>query len=147
MIFLTKQEYKHIRNLAWDLLIDSNTSSLPVNILEIAKLYDLEHLVDDDKPLYENAVSVSDGILKVFGLGGKGLSKYLAVRILAPVIVFKELNVKSAKEVSDLSGLPIDIAAQRYERLLMLQERNVFETSHLESIVLSQFREWISQYL
>lgn len=67
--------------------------------------------------------------------------------ILAPVIVFKELNVKSAKEVSDLSGLPIDIAAQRYERLLMLQERSAFETSRLESIVLSQFKGWISRRL
>ncbi len=144
---MTKQEYKHIRNLAWDLLIDSNTSSLPVDIVAIARLYALEHLIDNNKSLYENALSVSDGILKVFGLNNIEHSKYLAVRILAPVIVFKELNIKSAKEMSDLSGLPIDIATQRYDRLLMLQERNSFEVSRLENIVLSQFKEWISHCL
>ena len=141
---MTKQEYQHIRNLAWDLLIDSNTSSLPVNILAIANIYGLERLVDNNKSLYENTLSISDGILKVFGLNTE-LSMYLAVRILAPMIVLNELNVKSAKEISDLSGLPFDIATQRYDRLLMLQKRNAFEVSRLESIVLSQFKEWISR--
>ena len=83
---MTKQEYQHIRNLAWDLLIDSNTSSLPVNILAIANIYGLGRLVDNNKSLYENTLSISDGILKVFGLNTE-LSMYLAVRILAPMIV------------------------------------------------------------
>lgn len=141
---MTKQEYQHIRNLAWDLLIDSNTSSLPVNILEIANIYGLGQLVDNNKSLYENTLSISDGILKVFGLNTK-LSMYLAVRILAPMIVLNELNVKSAKEISDLTKLPIDIATQRYDRLLMLQKQNDFGVSRLENIVLSQFKEWISR--
>ena len=141
---MTKQEYQHIRNLAWDLLIDSNTSSLPVNILAIANIYGLGWLVDNNKSLYENALSISDGILKVFGLNTE-LSMCLAVRILAPMIVLNKLNVKSAKEISDLSGLPIDIAAQRYDRLLMLQKQNAFGVFRLENIVLSQFKEWISR--
>ena len=141
---MTKQEYQYIRNLAWDLLIDSNASSLPVNILSVATIYGLGQLVDNNKSLYENALSVSDGILKVFGLNTK-ISLYLAVRILAPIIVLNELNVKSAKEISDLTKLPIDIATQRYERLLMLQKRNAFGVSRLENMVLSQFKEWISR--
>ena len=100
--------------------------------------------MDNNKSLYENALSISDGILKVFGLNTE-LSVYLAVRILAPMIVLNNLNVKSAKEISDLSELPIDIATQRYYRLLMLQKQNAFGVFRLENIVLSQFKEWISR--
>lgn len=144
---MTNQEYKFIRNLAWDLLIDSNATSLPINIQAIAKLYDLEHLIDNNKSLYENTLLISDNILNIFGLNRKDFSKYLAVRILTPMIIFKELNIKSSQELSDLSGLPMDIASQRYDRFIMLQRRNSFELSRLESIVLSQFKEWITNQI
>ena len=60
------------------------------------------------------------------------------------MIIFKELGVKSAEEMSSLSGLPIDLANQRFKRFeMLLSRRNTFQTSRLETIVLSQFREWI----
>lgn len=141
---MNEQEYKHIRNLAWDLLIDANISQLPVDINAIAALYNLQHLVDNRKSLYDNTFSVAGGILKIFGLTNPKFTRYLAVRILAPMIVFKELGIKSAEEMSNLSGLPIDLAKQRFERFEMLLVRNAFETSRLETIVLSQFREWLN---
>lgn len=141
---MKEQEYKHIRNLAWDLLIDANISQLPVDISAIANLYNLQHLIDNSKSLYENTLSVSEGILKIFGMTNPEFTRYLAVRILAPMIVFKELDVKSAEELSRLSGLPADLANQRFKRFEMLLSRNAFQTSRLETVVLSQFREWIS---
>lgn len=141
---MNEQEYKHIRNLAWDLLIDANISKLPVDINAIAALYDLQHLVDSSKSLYNNTLSVAEGILKIFGMTNPKFIRYLTVRILAPMIVFKELGIKSAEEMSNLSGLPSDLANQRFERLEMLLVRNAFETSRLETIVLSQFREWLN---
>lgn len=141
---MKEQEYKHIRNLAWDLLIDANISQLPVDINAIASLYNLQQLVDSSKSLYDNTLFVAEGILKIFGLTNPKFPKYLAVRILAPMIVFKELGIKSAEEMSNLSGLPTDLAKQRFERFEMLLIRNAFETSRLETIVLSQFREWIN---
>ena len=140
---MNKQEYQHIRNLAWDLLIDANISQLPVDINAIAALYDLRHLIDNSKSLYDNTLSVAEGILKIFGMDNPELTKHLAVRILAPMIVFKELGIQSAEEMSSLSGLPIDLANQRFKRFEMLLSRNAFQTSRLEAIVLSQFREWI----
>lgn len=140
---MTEQEYKHIRNLAWDLLIDANISQLPVDINAIATLYDLQHLIDNSKSLYDNTLSVSEGILKIFGMTNPEFARYLTVRILTPMIIFKELDVKSAEEMSSLSGLPIDLANQRFKRFEMLLSRNAFQTSRLETIVLSQFREWI----
>lgn len=140
---MKEQEYKHIRNLAWDLLIDANISQLPVDINAIATLYDLQHLIDNSKSLYDNTLSVSEGILKIFGMTNPEFARYLTVRILTPMIIFKELDVKSAEEMSSLSGLPIDLANQRFKRFEMLLSRNAFQTSRLETIVLSQFREWI----
>ena len=141
---MKEQEYKHIRNLAWDLLIDANISQLPVDISAIANLYNLQHLIDNSKSLYENTLSVSEGILKIFGMTNPEFTRYLAVRILAPMIVFKELGVKSAEELCRLSGLPANLANQRFKRFEMLLSRNAFQTSRLETIVLSQFRQWIS---
>ena len=141
---MNEQEYKHIRNLAWDLLIDANISRLPVDINAVAALYDIQHLIDNSKSLYENTLSVSEGILKLFGMYNPEFTRYLAVRILAPMIVFKELGITSAEELCRLSGLPQGIANQRFKRFEMLLRRNAFQISRLETIVLSQFREWIN---
>lgn len=141
---MKEQEYKHIRNLAWDLLIDANISQLPVDISAISNLYNLQHLIDNSKSLYENTLSVSEGILKIFGMTNPEFTRYLAVRILAPMIVFKELGIKSAEELCRLSGLPADLANQRFKRFEMLLSRNAFQTSRLETIVLLQFRQWIN---
>lgn len=140
---MNEQEYKHIRNLAWDLLIDANISQLPVDINAIAALYNLQPLINNSKSLYENTLSVAKGILKIFGMTNPEFTRYLAVRILAPMIVFKELGIKSAEELCGLSGLPADLANQRFKRFEMLLSRNAFQTSRLESIVLSQFNQWI----
>ena len=142
---MNKQEYKLIRNLAWDLLIDANISQLPVDISAIAALYNLQHMVDSSKSLYDNTLFTSEYILKIFGITDPEFKKYLAVRILSPMIVLKELNIKSAEEMSDLSGIPINLAQQRFERLKILLKRNTFETSHLETIVLSQFHDWLNK--
>lgn len=143
---MNEQEYKHIRNLAWDLLIDANISQLPIDIMAIAALYDLQHLIDNSKSLYDNTLSIAEGILKIFGMVNPEFTRYLAVRILAPMIVFKELGIKSAEELGNLSGLPDDLANQRFKRLEILLSRNAFQTSRLETIVLSQFRQWIKNY-
>lgn len=143
---MNEQEYKHIRNLAWDLLIDANISQLPVDINAIASLYHLQHLIDNSKSLYDNTLHISEGILKIFGMTNPEFTRYLAVRILAPMIVFKELGIQSAEELGNLSGLPANLANQRFKRFEMLLSRNAFQTSRLETIVLLQFQNWIDNY-
>jgi len=143
---MNEQEYKHIRNLAWDLLIDANISQLPVDINAIAALYHLQHLIDNSKSLYDNTLRISEGILKIFGMTNPEFTRYLAVRILAPMIVFKELGIQSAEELGSLSGLPANLANQRFKRFEMLLSRNAFQTSRLETIVLLQFQNWIDNY-
>lgn len=125
---LTKQEYVHIRNLAWDLLIDAKISELPVDISRIAGLYNIEYNHDAD--FYDKALEVSKEILSVFWY--KTEPEYveaLTVRLLVPAIVLKQIDVKSAGDISEKTGLPIDIAQIRFERYKVLVERNKFGLS------------------
>ena len=143
---MDKQQYKHIRNLAWDLLIDANIKSLPVDIDKIAALYNLETLIDASKSRYENALIVSKNILKLFGYNDS-FTKILAIRILSPMIVLKSLNITSAIEINQITEFPIELCYNRFERYKMLLKRNAFCTSTLEVKVLSQFKNWIDNYL
>lgn len=69
--------------------------------------------------------------------------KYLAVRVLAPMIVLDHIGVHSYKELAHYTKLPLNLARRRYNRLVVLRQRNKFEISYLESKVLKQFSSWI----
>ncbi len=145
---MTKQEYQHIRNLSWDLLIDANITSLPTNIISIAKIYNCQNEILDNHPLFDNTLSVSKCILAIFGYHTSvEYQKCLAVRILAPSIVLKELRVKTASEVIQYTLLPPIEAVKRFERLQELIKRNKFGMSNMEVRTLKQFQPWIATQL
>lgn len=139
---MTKQEYMFIRNLSWMLLIDSKTSRLPVDIEPIAKLYESETLIAANKTRYDNAIAVSRSVLNAFGIN-PALSKYLAIRILAPLAVLREINISSADALAAICDIPLDVAGQRFERYQTALSKGRFGTSTLESTVLSQFKAWL----
>lgn len=138
---MTGQEYKHIRNLAWSILIEIGANSLPVQLDTITNIYQISVNVDN---YYNKAIQISSCLLSIFGLN-KDLSEMLAIRLLSPMVVLREIGVHSGKDIAKLTGLPIFVANKRYERLQMLVKRNAFCTSRLEQIVLKQFEPWISQ--
>lgn len=140
---MTKQEYQHIRNLAWVILIDANITCLPIDIITIADLYHCKNLLQHNKSLYKNTLSVSSYILQTYGYKAS-YCKYLAIRMLSPIIVLKELNVQSASDIIKFTGLPLSEANKRYLRLQMLLKRNMFETSNLETKLLYQFKPWLT---
>lgn len=145
---MQKEEYKYIRNLAWDLLIDAQISSLPVSIQSIAKLYNLENEIDLSKTRYENCLKLSYYILNFFGFENNPQNcKMLSMRIMCPLIVLKAINIKDENELFQLTDLPYKLAVQRFERYKMLLNRNKFELSNLESKVLTNFQSWISSRL
>lgn len=142
---MTKQEYQHIRNLAWDLLIDAHITSLPTNVEAIAKVYGCQNIIIDGNSLYNNALSVSNNILTILGYpSSMEHGKCLAVRILSPMIVLKELKVRSATDIVRYTNLPLAEANKRFNRLQELMARDKFETSGLETRVLEQFKPWIA---
>lgn len=144
MIFLNEHEYKIIRNLAWDILIDSGVSRLPVDIAAIARVYQITSY-DTNRGLFYSALQVSSSALTVFGLSGEDNASYLAVRILAPIVVLDAVHVMSPKDVSVLTGLPMEVAAKRFHRLQELQKRGTIGMSRLERLVLSRFQPWVNE--
>ena len=55
-------------------------------------------------------------------------------------------KVPSPKELAIITDLPMNLAEQRFARLQQLLKRDKFETSNMESIVLSQFKDWIDKH-
>lgn len=136
---MTEQEYKHIRNLAWKVLIDIKADSLPIQLEAITDYY---HISSNADNYYTRTVQLSSVLLSMFGLNSD-LSETLAIRLLSPMVVLKEIGVRSGADIATITGLPVQIANKRYERLQVLIKRNAFCTSRLEQIVLKQFRVWI----
>lgn len=141
---MTKQEYIHIRNLAWDLLIDAKISSLPVNVDRIEAVYSLPHRTDCSTR-YDRMLIAADQILTIYGLNNKpDNAKHLAVRVLAPMIVIDHIGISSYDELMYYTDLPVYLARQRFNRLIELRQRGKFEESYLETQVLKQFSIWIN---
>jgi hypothetical protein len=88
---------------------------------------------------------VSTQILEIYGYN-TDFAKYLAIRLMSPIIILKELKITSVEDIVNITGLPLNIAKKRYERYQMLLVRNAFETSHLETKVLNQFQDWLNQH-
>lgn len=141
---MTKQEYVHIRNLAWDLLIDAKIDSLPVDVIKIESVYSLPHRTDCDTR-YNRMLIAADRILGIYGLNNNpDNTKHLAIRVLAPMIVLDRIGISSYDEIMYYTDLPAHIARQRFDRLISLRQRGKFESSYLETQVLKQFSNWIN---
>ena len=136
---MTAQEYKHIQNLAWLVLIDSGTNSLPIELSLIESLYKINTFDDN---YFGQAIEISSELLSMYGMNCN-YSGTLAIMILSPLIVLKEIGVRSAEDLSMLTGLPMGIAINRYDKLKWFMKQNTFKIPNLERKVLKQFLPWI----
>lgn len=145
---MTKQEYEHIRNLAWKLLIDANITKLPTSITQIAKLYNLQNKMDYNRSRFENCKIISHEILLLFGLPSSDSAiKMLAVRLMAPLIILKECKIFSAEQLSNLTQIPYYLCQQRLKRLDTKIQQKTFEISNMETNLKAQFQQFIDEYL
>ena len=140
---MNEQEYKLIRNLSWDVLIDSKASCLPVNLAAITSLYKLNN-PETSLPFYTKASQISSAILQTYGLYGNEKVEYFTVRVLAPITVLDALNTTSPMDVAHFTGLPMNLAIQRFNRLQTVRKRGTIGITRQERIVLEQFQHWIS---
>ncbi|MCM1269815.1 MAG: ImmA/IrrE family metallo-endopeptidase, partial [Ruminococcus flavefaciens] len=69
-----------------------------------------------------------------------------AIDILAPACVLWELNLHTAKDISELCNISMKSAQIRAKRMEILYSRNKFLTSPLERQVCKQFSDFIHQY-
>lgn len=144
VIFLDQQEYSHLNYLALDLIIDARINRLPVDISNIASIYGLRKLIDYSKSRFENTVIVSQHILKMFGYDDNiYYAEYLAVKILSPLIVLRELDVKSYDHFTELTDLPILISALRFDLYKNLVNQTQIGRYNVEKRALRCFSNWI----
>lgn len=145
VIFLNRQECEHINYLALDILIDSKADKLPINIAQIVAHYRLDYTIDLSKSRFENAVAISSLILQKYGYDHDLFySEYLAVKILSPLVVFKELDISIFEEFYVLSDLPPFIASLRFEHYENLRRHNDIGKYNIEKRILNRFNNWIS---
>lgn len=142
---MTQQEYKTIRDLAWIVLINAHLNKIPVDVSKIFRAYKIKEPKTPGNSRFDKALTASSSILNLFGLD-PSFDKMLAVRILAPMIVVREIKIKSAEQLAKVFDLPYDVAVQRFERFEMLESRNKFLISNLEKKVLKEFQPWIQNY-
>ena len=69
-----------------------------------------------------------------------------ASRLLAPACVIKEMDIHTAEELQEITGLSYTAAKIRLERLNQLRARDKFYLSPLEREVKSNFKRFIKNY-
>lgn len=143
---MDKQINFTIRDIAWDVLIETNTTELPVKITPLANLYQFSG-INYSKTRYENSLNISKEILKFYGIKDtEECMLSLTRRLLAPLCVLKKCKMYEPKEISKACDIPIDIAVQRANRLQKLLNANTFYYSELEQKVFNNFKNFIYTY-
>lgn len=145
---MNKDDYMFIRQLAWTVLIDSKIDKLPVELNKIVNYFDIDTRLSF-LPLnhWSKCRMLSKTLLRKFGLEcSVENAKLLSVRILAPAVILYECNVKSAKEISEITKLPEQEAAKRFDRLNLLKKREKFYTSEDETTISNNFRDFVASY-
>lgn len=69
-----------------------------------------------------------------------------AARLLMPMCVLYECNVKSPLEIQRMCGVSMLAANYRFQRLKLVMSRNKFYTDRLESKVYELFKDYINSY-
>lgn len=70
-----------------------------------------------------------------------------AARLLMPMCVLHECKIKSELEIMELCGVSYISAHYRYERLVLLEDRNKFYLDYNERVLKSKFENFINNYL
>lgn len=144
---MKKEEYSAIRELAWDILLKSNTSCLPVKITPIAKIYGYKNIIDYNMSRIDNTYMLSRLILTNHKITANALTiKTLAIRILCPMCILYECNITNSKKISEICDIPENIALERANRLQILIKRNKFYSSDIEYLVYMKFEKFIEEY-
>jgi len=168
--------YKNVRNSSWKCLLECGINSIPTNLSQICKHYDIR--IIKNSSLKENCLMTNEKAKNMFINGqwyiivddsdyiavqrysiaheighilmGKDIGEYeaerFAIDILAPACVLWGLNLHTAKDISEACNISMTAAQIRAERMEVLYKRNKFLTSPLERQVFEQFSDFIKQY-
>lgn len=188
------QLYKDARDKSWDTLIKCRINTLPVNLMAIARHYNIK-IIRYSKSEYIKSLNVSEtdgfSFFKdqpiiyyndskpysrvrftiahelghcILGHLSKGKvtnrinseadtytdpqevqANVFARDLLMPATVLHSLNVQSAEDIAKLCSVSLQSAEIRYERLLELNKRDMYNKHPLERQVYEQFKSYINK--
>lgn len=140
---MTKDDYIFIRNYAWDILIISQSDHLPIDLQQIADSFGV-HL-QQDLNYFKQAVALCSALLQQIGLNdNEEYSTALAIRIMAPITVLQSCDVKTCKELENLTLLPESLSKHRFNRISA--KKSYIGMSALERRVQHQFNSFCDSY-
>lgn len=187
-------EYKSARDAAWRTLIECKIASLPLNLVDITKFYNISTISyskSSDKTLEGDGFSTKiNGRYIIYyndinfptvrqrftvaheighcllGHVKENLRTYrhnsetdeykdlkelqanvFARDILMPATVLHSLNVTSAEQIADICNVSMQSSEIRYNRLLELNKRGMFNKHPLEKQVYNNFYTYIKKAL
>lgn len=147
-MYTTLEYYKHIQIVSWKLLFDSCATQLPIRITPIAKLYNLQHMLNYNATRWHNANLLSTSILDAFGLNCSRIApKQLAIKLLAPSCILKPCMVSDAEEMMQLCDIPYGVAQNLCNPFNTNLQKKQSYTSSLEQGILLRFQPFIHEYL
>lgn len=171
-----KYRYYELRNMAWQVLIDTNINALPIDINKILDYYNLQALTYDFKTstergahatlptgqtliLYSNTCNVQQARFTIMHELGHILLDHnnftgsvekeansFAARILMPVGVLKKINVLTAEKIADVCNVSLEAAEFREKRIAELEKRGKWFANELEKKLVENFADYISNF-
>lgn len=140
---MTKDEYIFIRNYAWDILIISQSDHLPIDLQQIADSFGIR--LQQNLSYFKQAVELCSALLKQIGLNNnEECSTALATRIIAPITVLQNCDIKTYKELKNLTLLPEPLSKHRFDRITA--KKDYIGMSSLERRVQQQFNSFCDDY-
>lgn len=140
---MTKDDYIFIRNYAWDILIISQSDHLPIDLQQIADSFGV-HL-QQDLNYFKQAIALCSALLQQIGLNdNEEYSTALAIRIIAPIVVLQNCDIKTYKELENLTLLPEPLSRHRFDRIAV--KKDYIGMSSLERRVGLQFNSFCNNY-
>lgn len=171
-----KYRYYELRNLAWQVLIDTQINALPIDINKILHYYNLqalrydfmnstEHGAHATLPtgqtiiLYSNTCNEQQARFTIMHELGHILLDHnnfkgsiekeansFAARILMPVGILKKINVLTAEKIADVCNVSLEAAEFREKRIAELEKRGMWFASELENKLVENFTEFIRNF-
>lgn len=145
VIFLNHQEYAHINFIALDLLIDAGINCLPVDAAKIASVYGFGKNIDLSKSRYDNIVEISRLVLSLFGYQNNIVySEYLAIKIMSPLVILKEIGISSSTQLEYICELPPLPASMRFDLYKIMSNKTEIGSYSIEKRVYKNFTAWVN---
>lgn len=129
------------------ILAKSKASCLPINIENIAKLYNLNRFIEPELNRYDNCCNVCREILKLYGMKhDREFSERLAMHIMTPAIVLCKLSISSSQDLAKIADIPLEKANECFDDLQRVSRVKAAELSKIEKVILKNLSEWLDNY-